>query len=134
MGRYKSLGLLKPLLSQALRLSGASIPFSHPVLPFLTLGNAFSLMAVVIACRSTFDPMDCGPQGSMFMGFPRQDSWRRLPFPSPKGLPYPGNELTSLESPALADGFFTLKTVGSGILSFLNSLRAHWLIPEGCNC
>ena len=30
-----------------------------------------------------------------------------MPFPSPGDLPDPGNELTSLASSALADGFFT---------------------------
>ena len=32
------------------------------------------------------------------MGFPRQESWSRLPFPSPEDLPYPWIEP---ESPAL---------------------------------
>ena len=35
------------------------------------------------------------------MGFPRQDYWSELPFPSPGDLPNPGVE------PALAGGFFT---------------------------
>jgi len=40
------------------------------------------------------------------MGFPRQDYWSGLPFPSPRDLPNPGIEPTF---PALAGGFFYLK-------------------------
>ena len=38
------------------------------------------------------------------MGFPRQEYWSGLPFPSPGDLPKP---LIETESPALASGFFT---------------------------
>ena len=38
------------------------------------------------------------------MGFPRQEYWSRLPFPSPGDLPNLGIEPAS---PALADRFFT---------------------------
>jgi len=42
-------------------------------------------------------------QTSLTKGFPRQESWRGLPFPSPEGIHDPGIEPTS---PALASGFF----------------------------
>ena len=38
------------------------------------------------------------------MGFPRLKYWCGLPFPSPRALPDPGIEPTSLASPALAGG------------------------------
>ena len=38
------------------------------------------------------------------MGFPEQEYWSGLPFPSPGDLPDPGIEPAS---PALAGGFFT---------------------------
>ena len=38
------------------------------------------------------------------MGFPRQEYWSGLPFPSPGDLPDPGFKPAS---PALADRFFT---------------------------
>ena len=41
------------------------------------------------------------------MGFPRQEYWSGLPFPSPGGLPHPGFEPMSPASPALAGRFFT---------------------------
>ena len=41
------------------------------------------------------------------MGFPRQECWSGLPFPSPGHLPGPGIEPLSPASPALAGRFFT---------------------------
>ena len=46
------------------------------------------------------DPVD----SSLSVGVPRQENWRRLPFPSPGDLPDPGIESVS---PALAVGLFT---------------------------
>ena len=46
-------------------------------------------------------------QAPLSMGFPRQEYWSGLPFPSPGDLPNPGIEPTSLRSPALAGRFFT---------------------------
>ena len=42
-------------------------------------------------------------QAPLFMGFPRQEYWSVLPFPSLGDLPGPGVEPAS---PALAGGFF----------------------------
>ena len=47
-------------------------------------------------------------QAPLSMGFPRQIYWGGLPCPPPGDLPDPGIEPTSLLSPALAGGFFTL--------------------------
>ena len=47
------------------------------------------------------------PQAPLSMGFSRQEYWSGVPFPFPGDLPDPGIRRTSLESPALADGFFT---------------------------
>ena len=41
------------------------------------------------------------------MGFPRQEYWSGLPFPSPGDLPDPGTEPVCLVSPSLAGGFLT---------------------------
>ena len=43
------------------------------------------------------------------MGFPRQEYWGGLSFPSPGDLPDPGIQP---ESPALAGGFFTAEPPG----------------------
>ena len=51
--------------------------------------------------------MDYSLPGST--GFPRQEYWNGLPFPSPGDLPDPGIEPVSPESPVLTGGFFTTK-------------------------
>ena len=45
-------------------------------------------------------------------GFPRQEYWNGLPFPSPGDLPDPGIKPASLASPAMAGGFFTTELPG----------------------
>ena len=46
-------------------------------------------------------------QPPLSMGFPRQEYWSRLPFPSLGDLSNPGTKPVSLTSPALAGRFFT---------------------------
>ena len=48
--------------------------------------------------------MDCRPPASLSMGFPRQEYWSGLPFPSPGDFLDPGIEPAF---PVMADGFFT---------------------------
>ena len=50
---------------------------------------------VAESCPTLCDPMDYIPPGSS-MGFPRQEYWSGLPFPSPRDLPDPGIEPGSL--------------------------------------
>ena len=49
-------------------------------------------------------PWTVARQALLFMRFPRQEYWSRLPFPSLGDLPDPGIKPSS---PALAGGFFT---------------------------
>ena len=62
-------------------------------------------------------------QASLSRGFPRQEHWSRLPFPSPGNFPDPG-------SPALPSGFFTTEPPGKPTIQVLccpESLRCVWL-------
>ena len=52
------------------------------------------------------------PGGLPSMGFPRQDYWSGLPFPSPGDLPNSGIESGS---PVLAGRFFTVEPPGKPI-------------------
>ena len=61
-------------------------------------------------------PMDCSPPGSSVHGFPGQEYWSALPFPSPGDLLDPEIKPTCLASPPLAGGFFT--TVPPGKLRY----------------
>ena len=54
-------------------------------------------------------PWTIARQAPLFMGFPKQEYWNGLPFPSPGGLPNPGIKPTS---PALTDRFFTTEAPG----------------------
>ena len=58
------------------------------------------------------------------MGFPRQEHWSGLPFPSPGDLPDPGIEAASA---ALAGGFFTTEPPGKP----LKAGPCHF-ITSGC--
>ena len=59
-----------------------------------------------LSCLTLCVPMDCSLPGSSVHGFSRQEFWSELPFPPPGDLPYPGMELKSHMSPALAGKFF----------------------------
>ena len=58
-------------------------------------------------------PWTAAHQTSKSLGFPRQDYWSGLPFPSPGDLPDPGIQPASPASCALADRFFTTEPSGS---------------------
>ena len=68
------------------------------------------LLLVAKSCPTLCDPMDCNLPGSSVMGFPRQEYWSGLPFPSLRDLPDPGIEPSS---PALASGFLPPSHLGS---------------------
>ena len=53
------------------------------------------------SCLTVYHPMDLAHQAPLSMGFPRQEDWSGLPFPSLRGLPDPGIVLASLASSAL---------------------------------
>ena len=53
------------------------------------------------------------------MGFPRQEHWSGLPFPSPVDLPNPGIKPAF---PVLAGGFFTTDTPGKPLNSLATPL------------
>jgi len=54
-------------------------------------------------------PWTAAHQTPLSMGFPKQEYWSGLPFPSPGDLPDPGIEP---RSPAWAGGFFTTEPPG----------------------
>ena len=61
-------------------------------------------------CMTLFvTPWTIACQTPLSMGFPKQEYWRRLPFPSPGDLPEPG---TKSMSPVLVGRFFTTELPG----------------------
>ena len=65
------------------------------------------------AVLDSLQPHRLGLQAPLSMGFPRQESWSGLLFPSPGDLHDPGIEPMS---PALADGFFTTEPPGKPLI------------------
>ena len=66
-------------------------------------------------CLAFCNPMDCSLPCSSVHGFPRQEYWNGLSFPSPGDLPDPG---IGPESPALECGFFTTTLLGRPIYRY----------------
>ena len=63
-------------------------------------------------------PWTVARQAPLSMGFPRQEYWNRLPFPSPGDLPDPGIEPTSPDWQV--DSLRTWRAHGQGLaLEFL---------------
>ena len=68
----------------------------------ITYGYDYYL--VIKLCLTLCEPWAVARRASLPMGFPRQEYWSGLPFPSPGDLPDPGIKPASS---ALASGFFT---------------------------
>ena len=68
--------------------------------------------------------VDC--QAPPFMGFPRQEYWSGLPFPSPGNLPEPHME-THIS--CLAGGFFTTDASGKPYNGILLSHKENETMP-----
>ena len=75
-------------------------------------GQCKSVASVYVGAQSclTATPKTVAHLAPLSLGFPRQEYWNGLPFPSPGDLPDPGIEPMSLKSPALAGRFFTTNT------------------------
>ena len=52
---------------------------------------------LIQSCPTLCDPIAVAHQAPLSMGFPRQEYWSQLPFPSPGNIPDPGIEPTSPE-------------------------------------
>ena len=61
-------------------------------------------------------PWTVGCQALLSMGFPRQEYWSGVPFPTPGDLPDPRIECPSLGPPALAGGFSTTSATWEALM------------------
>ena len=62
------------------------------------------------------------------MGFPRQEYWSGLPFPTRRDLPNPGIKPMSLACPTLAGGFFTTNATWE----IRKNIHTSALPPQAC--
>ena len=72
-------------------------------------------------------PWTVAHQVPLSLGFPRQECWSGLSFPSPGDLPHPGIEPAS---PALAGRFFTTEPAGKPELPLVLTvyITIEWLL------
>ena len=70
-------------------------------------------------------------KASLSIGFSRQEYWSGLPLPTPGNIPDPGIEPTSLASPALAGGFFSVSATWEARLSSLLLLSTSVVSDSG---
>jgi len=76
-------------------------------------------------------PRTVAHQALLSMGFPRQEYWSGLSFPSPGDLPNPRIKPRSLESSALAGGFFTTAPPEKpNVAQILTRLVSRFLNPQ----
>ena len=69
-------------------------------------------------------------QAPLSMEFSRQGYWSGFPFPPPGDLPDPGRALTSLATPTLAGGFFTILAPGKPTVHVIYNYRnGEYRIP-----
>ena len=80
------------------------------------------------ACEHELSHIFATHQGPLSMEFSRQEHWSGLPFPSPRDLPSPGIELSSLVSPASAGRLFTAEPLGKPF--WPRVLEKRPLMPE----
>ena len=105
-------------------------PFASPS-PSLMVSTACSLSLhlhhcclVTKSCSTLFaTPRTVAHQAPLSMGFPRQEYWSGLPFPSQGDLPDPGIEPTC---PALAGGLHCYPANRFINIIFLDSIYTHY--------
>ena len=106
--------------------------------PSVSLKCAYFVILVAKLCLTLWLLL-VARQAPQSMGFPRQEYWNGLPFSSPRDLPDPRIEPTSLVSPALAGEFFTTSVIRESeshsvvsdclmkLLQFITSIYWMWL-------
>ena len=75
-------------------------------------GVCVCVHSIAQSCLTPCDPMNCSPPSSSVPGIFQAGILVRIPFPTLGDIPQPGIEATSLESPALAGGFYTTEPPG----------------------
>ena len=102
----------EPLSSGEVASSGGTAAHSSPVWTGLSANLSYAICCRCLAAKSRptlTNPWTVARQAPLSMGFPSQEYWSGLPFPSPGDLPDSGIEPAS---PALAGGVFTTEPRG----------------------
>ena len=87
---------------------------------------------VTKSCLILCDLWTIAFQAPLSLGFPRQDYWSGLPFPSPGHLPDPG---IIPASPALAGGVFTTEPPGKPKYTIeIHKYKVNLILAESTKC
>ena len=85
--------------------------------PFGSNNTHLSIVLVLVYSLSCGQlsamPWTLTSKAPLSVGFPRQEYWGQLPFPSPREVPYPGIEPASPVSPALQEDSLPLSHQGN---------------------
>ena len=84
--------------------------------------------------NSIATPWTVARQAPLSIGFPRQEHWSGLPFPSPGDPPGPGVQPLSPGSPALESVFFTTVPPGNPDYTGYNGLFRREPAPLILEC
>ena len=95
-------------------MAGSPVPRKEPSTGQVPFGGGGRLVAK--SCPTLATPWTVAPEAPLAMGFPRQEYWSELTFPSSGDLPDPGIEPVSLASPALAGKFFITVPPGKPLI------------------
>ena len=78
----------------------------------ICISKPMLLLGLLRCVRLFATPGTVAYKSPLSMGFPSQEYWSGLPFPSPRDLPDPGIKPMSPVTPALPAGFFTTEPPG----------------------
>ena len=117
-GIFPSQGLNLHLLC-LLHWQADSLPLCHLGSLFVANGDS-GLVTMLFPTLET--PWLIAIHALLFMGFPRQEYWSRLPYPPPGDLPDPDIKPAPLMSPALAGSFLALVPPEKPINSYAISI------------
>ena len=109
------------MISESLSLCSSA--FKHLYQMFTVHGNYYATYACVLSrfsCVWLCDAVDCGPPGSSFLGFSRQEYWSGLPCSPPGDMLNPGIKPTSPASTAFQADSLPLSYQGSPIMQHSN--------------
>ena len=80
----------------------------NPLPQKVVIPSLFMHACQIASVMSLYNVMDCvAHQAPLSVAISRQEYWHGLPYSSPRNLPNPWIEPTSLMSPALPGGFFS---------------------------
>ena len=75
---------------------------------------------------NSLQPHGSPDQAPLSMGFPRQEYWNGLSFPSPGDLPDAGIEPATFVAPALAGGFFPISATSFLLVCHFSPITPSW--------